>query len=991
MIKIIAFFSLVTTALSCSAVVFAGSTTLQAEDYIAASDTTSGNQGGAYRQDNVDIEATTDTGGGFNVGWIATGEWLAYSIVLPTTGSYEVSYRVASLNGGGTLQLEKQGGVLVYGSVNIPSTGGWQKWITIKHIVTLTAGSQNIALAFKSGGFNINSLQIEKVELADGNYRIQNLWLPEQTLNIEQGALSSSVVAATATSGQWLFERITGTHFYRISNRLKPKQSLNIESGKLESSEASSGWWSAQWVLEAVAGTKDQFRLQNRWKSELYINVEGNLLKVSAVQPGWWSAIWKLVPVNTSISSSISSVLSSASSKSSLSSVKSSISSTISSQSSSSSAKSSISSAVSSQSSRSSVNSSLASSSKNSMSSIGIPNPLSPAYQVQSYTLPEPADAAICSGKINATAKLTHFAFAQTHVMEPSWPLFFLVAERPALVEAIVTGAGVAPEIRVLGFIEGKLVGELCLAGPAQLPARVDFSVQQKSDRYTATLPSAWLKPGLSIIVKTGDIQQNFSAEQLKVSAAPDLNLIMLPVDLLNYSKNSDVFQAPKNWLADFAGAVPAARFRFGQLPVRVALPQLVVAPSGVTPFQLKLRPCNNGERSTECVAFNYDRMDIQAAVTRVIDAIHFATGEYSYAYYYGHTGAFNPGGWGGGKHFVGADFTGIFLHEMGHALSLPHWGQGAFQNTTPNQYEYRYPYGGNNNDGGGRGNSWNYYQNIGEFTSPICELKNNSNIGLERSDAMQRNAWCPELRSKDVGPWDGFGDFSAISIFRFMKGADQYAGTVPYRGGNAPFNLPKQTGFPNLLVDSAGKRQLVRANQPMTTINEERYDFLFPQAWDVPVATIYGTYHPSIKDANLIYAPLEYQGTLPRVIDPTDPDTFTRLAERKAYGDFFYWPKDFTIKVTYSDGSKRVALLPRSSIDRNWSMGSGPWRGDIMYYAINVPRNQPIQRVELFERPFVVRGKTDPINGNIANPSLGITPQNYLDGAKLVSTWERP
>lgn len=30
---------------------------------------TAGNSGGQYRNDNVDIEATTDAGGGFNVGW----------------------------------------------------------------------------------------------------------------------------------------------------------------------------------------------------------------------------------------------------------------------------------------------------------------------------------------------------------------------------------------------------------------------------------------------------------------------------------------------------------------------------------------------------------------------------------------------------------------------------------------------------------------------------------------------------------------------------------------------------------------------------------------------------------------------------------------------------------------------------------------------------------------------------------------------------------
>jgi len=626
-----------------------------------------------------------------------------------------------------------------------------------------------------------------------------------------------------------------------------------------------------------------------------------------------------------------------------------------------------------------------------------VTNPLSPAYRPTDYALPEPADAATCSGAANPSAKIEHFAFAQTHVMEPSWPLFFLVAGRPALVEAVVTGSGAAPEVRVQASIGGTPVGELCLAGPPQLPASVDWSQQRKADRYTATLPSAWLKPGLSVTVTAGAAHLSFTADQLGVSAAPDLNLVMLPVDVLNYNQGKDDIPIPDTWFPDFAGAAPAAHFRFGQFPARVPLPELVVSADGsggVDPVLLTRRPCDQGETSPDCVASDIGGMSIQAAVLRVISAIHSATGEFSYAYYYGNTQHFEPGGWGGGKNFVGADFTGIFIHEIGHALSLPHWGEGAFQNTSPKEGDYRYPYGGNGNDGGGRGESWNYYQDVAEFTSPICQIKDNENFGLERSDAMQRNADCDEMRSTGVGPWDGYGDFSALAEFRYMKGATEaYAGTVPYRGADAPFHLPPQTGFPNLVVDATGKRSLVRANQPTDLSNEERYDFMVPQAWDVPVATLYGTYHPSVAAANVLYAPLEYQGTLPHVLDPTDSATFSQLAKGGAgpYEDYFYWPKDLTLQVTYDDGSQLVALYPFDSVDRNWKLQSGPWRYDLLYFALNVPRNKPIKQVDLYERPFVVRGASDTDAGNIANPTLGITAQTFMKDAKLVTSWKRP
>lgn len=51
-----------------------------------------------------------------------------------------------------------------------------------------------------------------------------------------------------------------------------------------------------------------------------------------------------------------------------------------------------------------------------------------------------------------------------------------------------------------------------------------------------------------------------------------------------------------------------------------------------------------------------------------------FATGDFAFSYDCGNTENFNPGGWGGNQDFVGADFSGVFLHEMGHAFGFPHW-----------------------------------------------------------------------------------------------------------------------------------------------------------------------------------------------------------------------------------------------------------------------------------------------------------------------------
>lgn len=111
----------------------------------------------------VQTEATTDAGGGQNVGWIEANDWMAYnSINFPTTGSYLVEYRVASLNGGGRLSLDLNAGSTVLGALDVPSTGGWQNWTTISHTVNVNAGTYNVGVFAQSGGWNLNWIRITR-------------------------------------------------------------------------------------------------------------------------------------------------------------------------------------------------------------------------------------------------------------------------------------------------------------------------------------------------------------------------------------------------------------------------------------------------------------------------------------------------------------------------------------------------------------------------------------------------------------------------------------------------------------------------------------------------------------------------------------------------------------------------------------------------------------------------------------------------------------
>jgi chitinase len=128
------------------------STLIQAESYSAMS--------------GIQVEATTDTGGGSNVGYADTGDWMAYNnINFPTSGSYMIEYRVASATGA-KLSADLSAGTIQLGALDVPNTGGWQNWQTISHTVNVNAGTYNFGVFIQNTGVNLNWIRITKAASA---------------------------------------------------------------------------------------------------------------------------------------------------------------------------------------------------------------------------------------------------------------------------------------------------------------------------------------------------------------------------------------------------------------------------------------------------------------------------------------------------------------------------------------------------------------------------------------------------------------------------------------------------------------------------------------------------------------------------------------------------------------------------------------------------------------------------------------------------------
>jgi hypothetical protein len=116
---------------------------------VAYHDTDAGNNGGQFRTTAVDVEASSE--GGYDVGWIASGEWLKYTVNVGTAGNYNVTLRVASPSGA-SFRFALNG---VSKTVTVPATGGWQAWTNVVVPATLAAGTQVMTLNFDTGGMNL--------------------------------------------------------------------------------------------------------------------------------------------------------------------------------------------------------------------------------------------------------------------------------------------------------------------------------------------------------------------------------------------------------------------------------------------------------------------------------------------------------------------------------------------------------------------------------------------------------------------------------------------------------------------------------------------------------------------------------------------------------------------------------------------------------------------------------------------------------------------
>jgi hypothetical protein len=163
--------------------------TIEAESYAA--------------MNGVKTQTTTDAGAGLNVAYIDAGDWMSYenrTVGIPATGQYKITYRVASLAGGGSFKLHAVDGSVVYDQVTVPSTGAWQKWVDVERVVTLSQGAHMFGITALTTGFNLNWFKIEPVSASGTNSSVSSAAASSAPSTTSSAAVSSAPSVSSASS-----------------------------------------------------------------------------------------------------------------------------------------------------------------------------------------------------------------------------------------------------------------------------------------------------------------------------------------------------------------------------------------------------------------------------------------------------------------------------------------------------------------------------------------------------------------------------------------------------------------------------------------------------------------------------------------------------------------------------------------------------------------------------------------------------------------------
>lgn len=261
---------------------------------------------------------------------------------------------------------------------------------------------------------------------------------------------------------------------------------------------------------------------------------------------------------------------------------------------------------------------------------------------------------------------------AQTHVQAPSDEYFKLIGNRPALLKAQVlsSNSSSAPEVTAILELDGN-VEIIVLNGPETLPTSFVSEKGQVNhtfeDSFTGVIAEEWIQPGLSIEIEIEG--KSTPLGTLEIGAPNKLILTMFDISFFS----TDLGDYVSGWEEELSKKLPVSSIELRRLP-NMVFPEVTVPPRANVPAAR----VGSEEDYTTITGLNFDGE--QSTASQWNSALKAAAGTAGrYSLFYTNIYGVASGGQAGGFSGVGnGKNEGILLHELGHALSLPHWGNNA-------------------------------------------------------------------------------------------------------------------------------------------------------------------------------------------------------------------------------------------------------------------------------------------------------------------------
>ncbi|TXD61679.1 T9SS type A sorting domain-containing protein [Polaribacter sp. IC066] len=549
--------------------------------------------------------------------------------------------------------------------------------------------------------------------------------------------------------------------------------------------------------------------------------------------------------------------------------------------------------------------------------------------------------------------------FAQTHVVAPDYKIpgvnesLKLISNREALVKVnIISASGeVSPVVKANLDLNGTLLSVI-LTGPANLPTSFNDQIGQVvhsfDDSFTGVIPKEWLQPNLKVSIETPTETKNYN--DLLISAPNKMLMTNFEVNVFT-EQNSEY---PSGWEEEFAEKLPASELNVQN--VRVLFKETSVLPTGGR-IAARITNAADYQTLTGFSGFGGNGGPQNLIATEWKAALRNAAGKFYGNMKYTHVSwkfenRANKGV-GGGYSSVGRrgpNSLGILLHEMGHALSLPHWDGPA------------YPYKGDMN---------------GIVASTVAGGIHSGPI------------WMYDVRSKKFIP--PFQDGVTPLTYK----------NDPMSGGG---NNRKEPGFlTNHFSDYSVnqmrnmlERHLVVYNEALgkyakwnttdmeyTRVQTNTNSLNYPIQRDVDVISIMAAVSSKTPQANIVYEPVgPYKSGLIRVFDPREATDRTDAVSNS------FCPSngcDTTLKIVQGSTTKYIMLS--MGLDATLEATDA---ASFITRAVNLPASDgQIVSVELLSTPNVeVDGlsSSPTVIESWSNPSLSGVIPTFTQVADVVS-----